>query len=157
MWFVVSLTFKTTKVCNVCFFRLQKFVVHLHDFFEGYYNSVWIMGWLLLGGVKSITNSRLSLSWILKKCQRDMNQCPLLFTIGSSHDWIHLRVTGMKARLVTSHHAMKAHNSLYWSEKDLQKFVVHFSDIWWHFQEAISPLSIQNCNPQRNHVKVDYT
>ena len=83
------------------------------------------MGWLLLGGVKSITNSRLSLS-ILKKWQRDMIQCPLLFTIGSSYDWIHLRVTGMKARLVTSDNTMKAYNSLYWSEKDLQKFVVKF-------------------------------
>ena len=37
-----------------------------------------------------------------------MIQCPLLFTIGSSYDWIHLRVTGMRARLVTSDHAMKA-------------------------------------------------
>jgi len=84
-----------------------------------------------VGGVKSITNSRLSLSWVLKKWQRDMIQCPLLFTIGSSYDWIHLTVTQMKARLVTSDHAMKAHKSLYWSEKDLQKFVVCFSDIWW--------------------------
>jgi len=135
---------------------ISKYSQLWHDFFEGY-NSVWIMGWLLLGGVKSITNSKLSLSWILKKWQRDMIQCPLLFTIGSSYDWIHLTVTGMKARLVISDHAMKAHKSLYWSEKDLQKFVVCFSDIWWHLQEAISPLSTQNCNPQRNHVKVDYT
>jgi len=98
------------------------------------------MDWLLLGGVKSITNLRLSLCWTLNKWQRDMIQWPLLFTIGSSYDWIHLRVTGIKARLVTSDHAMKAHNSIYWSEKDLQKFVVHFSDIWWHLQEAISPV-----------------
>ena len=50
--------------------------------------------------MKSITNSRLCLSWILKVWQRDMIQWPLLFTIGNSLEWINLRGTLIKGRLV---------------------------------------------------------